>query len=277
MIAELTDPQRILQDIFDGNNVLAAWYIWICWAAFLSWGINFILLAASKKRMPPITFDLIRPVFLLLLLVVATDAIRYLLNAYVTYASFYKARLVVYFIDAHLAVAITTLGVWYMFRKKDNIFDRLAAHKRNSDRFQSMTNSTRITGVIEFDSGCNIWYVNPAALRILGYGKLVGEKFTILLPTRDQPDLLHEIELFLATGTNKWLLSSPQPNEICGVKSDGTEFPLEITMSAYNLSGSWRFMCLLRDITYRKKLEEALPEATTDQIQREVSSGGTIT
>jgi PAS domain S-box-containing protein len=99
--------------------------------------------------------------------------------------------------------------------------------------------------------------VNPSAEKLFGYEKdeLIGQKIEILIPRR-----LAEKHVHQRTEYN----SSPQARtmgsglELFGLKKDGTEFPLEISLSPYSTDEKKFVIAFIIDITRRKQAESKL-------------------
>jgi PAS domain S-box-containing protein len=263
--AEIIDGSGFLphKDSFGPHTVVLGWYEVAVWFATIAWIVNFIVVLKLSSEMPNTVRSWIKPLVQVTMCYVGLSVLRAALNGVVLHWPVYEIQAIIFFLDAHLVIGLATLGIWYLLRKDDSIFVRMARHKRNSDRFQAMAESTRLTGMIEFDQGSNIWFVNPAAARIFGYGygddnvsELVGEKFTILMPEETKTDHLDCVNQFLDTGEWPWM-KGDRPDEKVGVRKNGERFDMEITMSGYNLGGSWRFLAIIRDITYRRNLEKA--------------------
>ena len=100
-------------------------------------------------------------------------------------------------------------------------------------------------------------WVNPSAEKLFGYEKdeLIGQKIEILIPRR-----LAEKHVDQRTKYN----SSPQARtmgsglELFGLKKDGTEFPLEISLSPYSTDEKKFVIAFIIDITRRKQAESKL-------------------
>ena len=103
----------------------------------------------------------------------------------------------------------------------------------------------------------NIVFANEASGKTFGYsgGELVGCNLTVLMP-----DYLREVhkaglQRYLATG-QKHL--SWQGVELTALHKSGHEFPVEVSFGEYLKSGTRYFTGFVRDVTYRKRSEEAL-------------------
>jgi diguanylate cyclase (GGDEF)-like protein/hemerythrin-like metal-binding protein/PAS domain S-box-containing protein len=113
-------------------------------------------------------------------------------------------------------------------------------------------------GVIELDGAGRVTGWNAQAERIFGWrtAQILGEDFAAAL----LPPLFREAQ-------RQWLAralaASPSihPNktlEIAGLRADGAEFPLEITLAAMKRRGEPVFVAYARDITERKKTLERI-------------------
>lgn len=113
-------------------------------------------------------------------------------------------------------------------------------------------------GVIELDSHGRVTGWNAQAERIFGWrtDQILGEDFAATL----LPPLFREAHrqwLARARGTSPSL----QPNktlEIAGLRANGSEFPLELTLAAMKRHGEHIFVAYARDITERQESLERI-------------------
>jgi len=118
--------------------------------------------------------------------------------------------------------------------------------------FQSMSE-----GIIIVDERGQIVIANPVAEQIFGYEKdgLSGVDLEILLPLR-----LRARHMTFRQG----FYDHPQPRrmgigrDLQALRKDGTEFPVEISLSYTKAKGQLLVMAFISDISLRKKAEEAL-------------------
>ncbi len=118
--------------------------------------------------------------------------------------------------------------------------------------FQSMSE-----GIIIVDESGKIVIANPVAELIFGYEKdgLSGMDLEVLLPLRYRERHISFRHSFQ---------EHPQPRrmgfgrDLQALRKDGTEFPVEISLSFTRAKGQLLVMAFISDISQRKKAEEAL-------------------
>jgi diguanylate cyclase (GGDEF)-like protein/PAS domain S-box-containing protein len=113
---------------------------------------------------------------------------------------------------------------------------------------------TAADAIVSADATGVITSFNPAAERIFGHpaAAAVGRPLTMLMPERFHS--AHEAGLarFLATRESRIVGNVV---EVVGLRQDGTEFPVELSLAAWEEDGAAGFTGILRDITERKRLE----------------------
>jgi PAS domain S-box-containing protein len=126
--------------------------------------------------------------------------------------------------------------------------------------FQSMTE-----GIIVVDRRGKILVGNPIAEEMFGYTKdeLTGMQMENLLPMRYRSKHMS----FRADFNNR-----PAPRrmgmgrDLSALKKDGTEFPVEISLSYSQTGGNFIAIAFITDISLRKKAEEALKQGEEQLI-----------
>jgi PAS domain S-box-containing protein len=106
---------------------------------------------------------------------------------------------------------------------------------------------------------------NAAAESLFGYsaGEVVGQPLTTIMPARYRDDHLRALEHVERTGN---LRHKGSPLKVHGLRKDGREFPIEMSLSSWTAHDQ-RFFCgILRDVTAR---EEAETFARRQQVEQQ--------
>ncbi|HUR61488.1 MAG TPA: PAS domain-containing sensor histidine kinase [Candidatus Thermoplasmatota archaeon] len=113
-----------------------------------------------------------------------------------------------------------------------------------------------LDAIVSADASGRITYLNPAAQRLFGLGgvEAVGQPLTILMPERFQDGHRGGFARYLASGQARIIGKTV---EVAGRHKDGHEFPVEISLGAWEAEGGRLFVAILRDVTERKKADEA--------------------
>jgi len=90
---------------------------------------------------------------------------------------------------------------------------------------------------------------------MFGYSseEMQGESLTMLMPERFRGNYLGSLEQYRTSGKHGLLGKTV---ETIGLKKDGTEFPFEMSLSAWESGNTTYFSAIMRDITDRKREEE---------------------
>lgn len=112
--------------------------------------------------------------------------------------------------------------------------------------------------------------VNPSAERLFGYEKdeLLGKKIEVLIPKKLSDKHISHREKF---NHNPHARSMGAGMELYGLKKNGTEFPVEISLSPYNTSEGKFVIAFIVDITIRKQSEEKLKNYSAE-LERQVKN-----
>lgn len=121
-------------------------------------------------------------------------------------------------------------------------------------------------GIVVMDDDSNIRSVNPAMEKIFGYcaDELIGQPLVMLMPESMRSAHRDGVARYLATGRRgvSWV-----GLQVPGRRKGGAEVPLEINFGEYALDGRHCFAGFIRDITDRKRTEEAL-QAAKEEAER---------
>ncbi len=120
--------------------------------------------------------------------------------------------------------------------------------------------------IISADGDGNIVDWNSGAERIFGYSKaeVCGQPLKQLLPARHQAGHVSGLERVKAGG-EKHVIG--RTVELEGLRKDGSELPLELSLAEWRAGDHLFFSAVVRDITERKRLKEELQQqASTDEL-----------
>jgi PAS domain S-box-containing protein len=136
----------------------------------------------------------------------------------------------------------------------DKLAENLARLKESEEKFVSLAESA-FDAIIMFDPRGRIEFWNLAAEKVFGClaAEALGMESSYWLSPRTEGD-----------GKDNGILrsighiDSPLPGtslELTAIRRDGERFPAEAALSSICLKDGWHVICVLRDITRRKRLE----------------------
>jgi PAS domain S-box-containing protein len=129
----------------------------------------------------------------------------------------------------------------------------------SEERFRTVVGITPDTVVLADRNG-SILFMNQAGVELFGYteGEVIGQPLTLLMPHRYREAHQVGIARLGTTGEARFM---GRTVELHGLRKDGTEFPLELSIGiGKSLDGTF-YSGIIRDITRRKQTEEAQRQA----------------
>ncbi len=114
--------------------------------------------------------------------------------------------------------------------------------------------------VITIDEEQRIRFFNPAAEKLFRCeaADALGHSINKFIPTRFRVAHVEHVRNFAMTSDNVHRIQ--QNRTVCGLRADGAEVPLEVSISPIKLDGKDLFTITLRDITERREAEIAIQE-----------------
>ena len=131
------------------------------------------------------------------------------------------------------------------------------ALKENEKTLRTITDTAK-DAIVMMDEKGNISFWNPAAEKIFGYTKeeaLGRELHSFLGHKKHYESYEKGFNVFKETGKGSVI---GKTLELEAIRKDGTEFPIELSLSAIQIKGIWFATGIIRDITARKRAEENL-------------------
>jgi PAS domain S-box-containing protein/putative nucleotidyltransferase with HDIG domain len=128
---------------------------------------------------------------------------------------------------------------------------------QSEEQFQSLT-QTAADAILGMDEKGNISIWNDAATQMFGYSasSVIGHQMhDIIVPSRDRPKAAKGIKHFHTSGKGNAI---GQTIELTALHKDGTEFPVELSISGYRFGKAWHATGIIRNITERKQTEQQL-------------------
>lgn len=130
--------------------------------------------------------------------------------------------------------------------------------RESENRFRSVVESANDAIILTDQSGkISAW--NNGAQKTFGYSRedILGQSLSFLFPKRYY-EYLENDGITDPLISSEMLHTNGKTSEYNGLKKDGTEFPLEISLSSWETAKGLFYSGIIRDVTERKSLEDQL-------------------
>lgn len=151
-----------------------------------------------------------------------------------------------------------------MLRRQATVLEDEVA--RREDILRTVTTAAQ-DAVIMIDNQARVAFWNPAAERIFGYGAAAVhgvEIYQLIVPPRDHAACIAAFDNFRRNGSGTAFCSLL---EVTAMRSDGSEFPAEVSLAPVRRGNEWWGVGIVRDITERQRIADErrtrLQELTT--------------
>ena len=126
----------------------------------------------------------------------------------------------------------------------------------DESQFRALAETTP-DAIVMGDTSGRMSYVNPAAERLFARRAqdMVGRPISLLMPSRLAPAHHAGFERFIRTGTGRIVGTTV---EVVGARSDGHEFPIELSLGTTGTGAARTLTAVIRDITDRRRAERHL-------------------
>ena len=125
-------------------------------------------------------------------------------------------------------------------------------------RFRAVT-ETASDAIISADRHGIIRYFNPGAEQAFGHEEqdIIGQPLTALMPERFRQAHTEGMQRYLATREARVV---GRTVELVGLRKDGREFPIELSLASSDVDGELFFTAIVRDITVRAEAEREIQD-----------------
>ena len=166
--------------------------------------------------------------------------------------------------DARLASAFGELAAVALHNSRT-----LGLLENSEQRFRSVV-QTANDAIVVIDSRGDIVFWNYGAETIFGYstGEALGKSVTSIMPERFHGPHRKGMDRLVSAGESDIIGKTV---EVAGLRKDGSEFPVELSLATWKAKGEMFLTAIIRDITRRKK-EEARRAAEQELEKQRVLS-----
>ena len=165
--------------------------------------------------------------------------------------------------DARIASGFSEFASVALFNSRT-----LESLEHSEERFRSVV-ETAIDAIITVDGRGTIIFWNPQAELMFGYSanEMIGKPVAVIMPEKFRT--AHQQGLDKAAQSKKPKIAG-NIIELVGLRKDGSEFPLELSLANWETKEGVFFTAIIRDISERKRAENAL-QAARSELERRVA------
>lgn len=129
-------------------------------------------------------------------------------------------------------------------------------------RYEALFNNASM-GIVVVDGKAIIQSVNPFALALFGYtvDEVIGNKIEMLVPQRYQHQHVHDRDGYIARPRSRPMGVGL---DLFANRKDGTEFPVEVSLSSYTDKEEKYVIAFISDSTVRKNAEAEIIKLNND-------------
>jgi len=162
------------------------------------------------------------------------------------------------------ALIVAIIVAFYIVYEREMVS---VARISESDGVSRAIGASAQDAIIMLDGAGNVTFWNESAERTFGYSQaeIVGRNLHDLLAPGRYLEAHHRaFGEFRHTGRGAAIGAVV---ELEAIRKDGTEFPIELSLSSVKIHGEWHAVGILRDVSARKQAEEAL-RASEDKFSK---------
>ncbi len=201
----------------------------------------------AKGGFPALPMGLLLTAFAVVLMLVGRDNNRWIVNSV-------RARLDL--ASANDQLRRTTIDLETEAAERQQA---VVALEESNARFQAI-GETAHDGIVSLDGDGKVSYWNPGAERIFGYksDEIIGRNYhAALIPLNSRAKAVQGYDQFARTGGGEVVGKTRTVNAL---HKNGSEFPVELSVSALRFGNVWHSLGIVRDVSERVRAETELRE-----------------
>jgi two-component system, sensor histidine kinase and response regulator len=142
-----------------------------------------------------------------------------------------------------------------LYVQREELFKIQSALEDAEARLRAILDNV-LDGIITIDASGTVISINPAVVKMFGYesGDVVGRNIRMLMPEPNRSSHDGYLARYESTGKTKAIGVG---RELEGLTKAGLTFPMELTVTEVAFQSQRMFVGLVRDITERKRSEDA--------------------
>lgn len=153
---------------------------------------------------------------------------------------------------------------------KENLEQRVEERTRSiqhtKNQMQSILDHVA-DAIIVFDDQKHVKYWSRSAQKIFGYSRknIIENNITAMIPAI--PEIIKSLKLSPGAADN----DDREYRECSGITEDEQTFPIDISITKTGINSHTEYVCIVRDISERKKIEEQLKQTAEREKQANVA------
>ncbi len=155
-----------------------------------------------------------------------------------------------------------------LINRLETMTQDMAELRESEEQFQAIAQFANDT-IITINHKSIIVFWNHKATIMFGHSadEIIGAQITCIMPERFQTAHIKAINTLVSSG-KKSLIETPI--EMVGLRKDGSEFPIEISIADWKTNQEGFYTAIIRDITERKQMDGTLARAR-DYLTKQVA------
>ena len=140
---------------------------------------------------------------------------------------------------------------------------KIEKNLRDSEKkFRAVAQSAK-DAIVSADNESTIAFWNQSAEEMFGYSEaeMIGKPITLLMPERFKDAHLENMRQHVAGNGSPFI---HRTLELVGLKKDGKEFPIELSIAAWTVGEESFYTGIIRDISERKQIEKERENLISD-------------